>query len=221
MDEALRNAQRILQREGGLTPEQMTRLGEQFERFQRYEQIRQEELARQPDRSWRSQRRAAAHARRQTGLSRNNARTLRGLTQRAAAGRLRAYHVAAARALASAGRIPPALAVYLANPAILGAFLLGAFLLALYLSRDPEPEPQVASAVDCDCENIDAGILNRGWIPACEKREAELRKLESQDALGHKTEDGSLVAGEFCSPTPHGPAAWPIKGAPVTTPSRR
>lgn len=59
----------------------------------------------------------------------------------------------------------------------------------------------VCDAIDCDCENIEAGILNRGWVPTCEDRERAIITECRQT-------DGAILGA--CDPVAHGPAAWPL-----------
>lgn len=62
--------------------------------------------------------------------------------------------------------------------AIVAVVLVVGVLLTMYLSSRAEEialERRVAT-VDCDCSNINAGILNVGWIPVCREHEATLKK---------------------------------------------
>lgn len=84
-------------------------------------------------------------------------------------------------------------------------FLLPTFvtLILLAVGQSALSQPGICSAINCDCDNIDAGILNRGWVPACRDRERDIRQVCEE------TEGSTL---EQCDPVAHGPDAWPLEG---------
>lgn len=106
--------------------------------------------------------------------------------------------------------------------------LAGVLLTALWPENDdenalqaevPSKEQRVA-AVNCDCSNINAGLLNVGWIPECRRHEATLKELAASDALNLQvSEQGLIVSGAVCGPI-NGPAAWPVVGAAKSPPQR-
>jgi len=57
--------------------------------------------------------------------------------------------------------------------------------------------------ISCDCDHINAGILNVGWIPECKKKEEKLKT--ACQAQGHWT---SSVG--YCGPEPYGKMAFPV-----------
>lgn len=103
-----------------------------------------------------------------------------------------------------------------AGLAIAAGLVLAAAAAWWYFSEPSgrsELEQQVA-AVNCDCANIDAGLLNVGWIPVC--RDNEQAILDEVDAGNFELQtDGSVITGGDVCGNIAGPAAWPVIGAPA------
>jgi hypothetical protein len=99
--------------------------------------------------------------------------------------------------------------------------------------RTPPPPPPASPAdpgasVFCDCAHVDAGLLTKEWRRQCADRDAQLRQMAA-DCGNHldcwrsrfklkQGPDGKLISGEFCDPSAHGPAAWPVSGGPSAPP---
>lgn len=102
--------------------------------------------------------------------------------------------------------------------------------LAIYLTKTESEKESVASSssskkqgiassIDCDCANINAGILNAGFIPECRGHEQKLRELAAAGDLNiDVNDDGVITGGDVCGSPDNGPSAWPVKGAPGTPP---
>lgn len=94
---------------------------------------------------------------------------------------------------------------------------VGRFVMRL--RKPEETELGLGGGPDCDCENLNFGILTREYQLECKKREAALKELAKQGKLNLKVgPDKKLMSGEFCSQS--GPAAWPVHGGPPAPPSR-
>jgi len=74
-------------------------------------------------------------------------------------------------------------------------FSLSSFSWARYIS---------CKQINCDCENINAGILNIGWKPECRKKEKKLKEGCAQQ--GHWT-----ASVGYCGPDPYGDNAFPVE----------
>ena len=117
---------------------------------------------------------------------------------------------AAGAALGAARAIPIPAAI----AAVLAAVLIAGILAAL-LGEDPEERRR--GAINCDCTNINAGILNVGWIPHCQGEEQALREAAARGEFELVIEDGKVAGGPMCSSI-SGPGAWPVMGASETPP---
>ncbi len=97
--------------------------------------------------------------------------------------------------------------------AVAGIALLAVALVLFTGEEEMSAEDRVA-AIDCDCANINAGILNRGWVPYCREVEAGLISQVEQGRFSLDIEDGRITGGSVCD-TIAGPEAWPSVGAPA------
>lgn len=97
------------------------------------------------------------------------------------------------------------------------ALLLVVAGLALYLGREDPAEAQVA-AINCDCPNVNAGILNIGYIPHCRDVEGGLVAAAQAGEFKLDVENGKIVGGSVCDSTAAGADAWPVVGAPARPP---
>lgn len=73
--------------------------------------------------------------------------------------------------------------------------------------------------INCDCESIDAGLLNIGWIPDCQNCQKGLIEACMEAYVGQPL-NRAVVAGGYCdtSCSVTGPNPTPVAPEPVSAP---
>jgi len=111
---------------------------------------------------------------------------------------------------------------FLMSPAGLVIGITVALLLVtaigIWAYNQPTHEERQVAAINCDCANINAGLLNVGFIPACRDHENALLEKVAAGNFALLSDNGKISGGTVCS-FPSGPNAWPRVGASSDTPA--
>jgi hypothetical protein len=79
---------------------------------------------------------------------------------------------------------------------------------------------EITGAPNCDCTNVDAGLLTGPYQDQCNAREQQLIDFAAAGNLKLQLgADGKIASGEFCDPVASGPQAWPVPGAAAEPPA--
>ncbi len=84
------------------------------------------------------------------------------------------------------------------------------FELLLNIERDETMRHPCGRAINCDCPNIDAGLLTGPWKTECRRHQREMRSACYAAFQNSIPINEATFAGGTCRPAPHGPGARPL-----------
>ena len=139
------------------------------------------------------------------------ARVVGKLLFRGAAALARFAAVAVSRGIAFLGPVGFAAAAVV----VVLLVVLGAYLAYRYFSSS-----DVASSINCDCDNTEAPNIGGEAVRQCLRAESSVKARAASGQLKVDIVDGKIANGNldpwgFCDAVTSGPAAWPVVGRPA------